>query len=64
MFNSDYENFNKRWEKKYIVFFKSAKRRLNSKSKRGKYNNTSQSSKKNEDLLSSQCKYIHIHHPS
>ena len=48
MFNTDYENFNKRWEKKYIAFFKSAKRRLNSKSKRGKYN-TSQSSKKNED---------------
>ena len=48
MFNTDYENFNKRWEIKYIAFFKSAKRRLNSKSKRGKYN-TSQSSKKNED---------------
>ena len=42
-------------EKKYIAFFKSAKHRLNSESKRGNYN-TSQSSKKNEDKFTSQKK--------
>ena len=48
VFNTDNEILINNRGKKYIAFFRSAKHRLNSESKRVNYS-TSQSSKKNED---------------